>query len=63
MNYTKEEIENWINYVAGVFPTPDNHFGGIPNIKSELDLNLQQRPNEIASCIYHLLELKLKGEN
>jgi predicted O-methyltransferase YrrM len=59
---TKDFIEHWINYDGGVFKTDDNHFGGVPNIQSKMNLNLQQRPNELAACIDFLLNLKKQGE-
>lgn len=61
---TREEIESWIVEVGGIIDTGDNHFGGDPSFvgKSQLNLQIQQRPMEISSLVYHLLEKKNIGE-
>lgn len=61
---TREEIENWIVQVGGIIDTGDNHFGGDPSFvgRSQLNLQIQQRPGEISSLIHHLLEKKNSGE-
>ena len=62
MNERLQNIYNWIVFEAGIQPTPDNHFGTIPNITSKLNLCLQQRPIEISSTIDFFLEKKEQGE-
>jgi hypothetical protein len=60
--YTLEQIKNWIVYEAGICPAGDNHFGGDPSANPKLNLKIQQRPLELASCIKFLLDEKNRGE-
>jgi hypothetical protein len=59
---TLEEIKNWIVYEAGICPAGDNHFGGDPSANPKLNLKIQQRPLELASCIKFLLDERSNGE-
>ena len=58
-----EEIYDWIVYTGGVCPTSDNHFGGPAGVTSKLNLIIQQRPGELASCIEFFMNKKLAGES
>lgn len=57
-----EDIYNWIVYKGGICPTGDNHFGGPSGVQSELNLIIQQRPGELASCIDFFVDKKNSGE-
>lgn len=57
-----DEIYNWLIYTGGICPTSDNHFGGPAGVNSELNLMIQQRPSELASCIEFFIDKKHSGE-
>lgn len=60
---TLNEIVNWIIYKGGICPTWDNHFGTDPNAVSDLNLCMQQRPEEISGLIKFFLDKKDQGES
>jgi hypothetical protein len=49
-------------HVGGICPTNDNHFGGPAGVSSQLNLMIQQRPGELASCIEFFLKKQISGE-
>jgi len=58
-----KEIVDWIINVGGIFTnTSDNHFGGPPDVNSQLNLMIQQRPAEISDCIAFFLNKKNSGD-
>jgi len=60
---TLKEIEDWIIYNGGICPTHDNHFGTDINAVPELNLCMQQRPEEISRLIKFFLDKKIQGES
>ena len=57
-----QEIKDWIVYEGGVCPAAGNHFGGDYNATAKLNLKIQQRPAELASCINFFLDKQKMGE-
>lgn len=57
-----DTIKTWIVHEGGICKTSDNHFGGDPTATPRLNLQIQQRPGELAACIDFLLQKKESGE-